>query len=90
MEERFKQHKGDVRRGTESNAGFKHVKDTGHAINWEARVLENEKRMLIRKWKEAEMIKKVEKSRLMNWTMRLVINVEGNVGSNREEREQGT
>ena len=72
--ERIKQHKDDVRLRRESNAVYKHVRETGHEIDWERiEGLEREKRCIVRKWKEAEWIRKEEKENLMNWTNLLLI-----------------
>ena len=74
LRERIKQHKDDVRLERDRNAIYKHIRDTGHLVDWsEVKVLGQEGRRTVRKWKEARFIE-VEGEKVMNWNSGLKIN----------------
>jgi hypothetical protein len=76
LKDRLRQHKDDVRLKRDTNAIYKHVMESDHEINWEgATVIEQESRMLVRKWKEARRIREVEE-KAMNWNNGLNVNEE--------------
>jgi hypothetical protein len=88
INDRLKQHKDDVRLRRENNAIFKHVKDTDHKVNWEgAKVIEQESRMIIRKWKEARRIREVA-GKAMNWNSGLMMNEEWEEIMMKEEKKE--
>ena len=71
LRERIKQHKEQER---DRNAIYKHIRDTGHLVDWsEVKVLGQEGRRTVRKWKEARFIE-VEGEKVMNWNSGLKIN----------------
>ena len=64
-------------RERERNAIFKHTRETGHDIEWdEAKETGREKRILVRKWKEAKEIEKKGEEDTMNWNGGLKISKE--------------
>ena len=74
LRERIKQHKDDVRLERDRNAIYKHIRDMGHLVDWsEVKVLGQEGRRTVRKWKEARFIE-VEGVKVMNWNSGLKIN----------------
>jgi len=73
LKERIKQHKADIRLERDRNAIYKHIRDTGHLVDWsEVKVLGQEDRRTVRKWKEARFIE-VEGGKAMNWNAGLKI-----------------
>jgi hypothetical protein len=71
--ERLRQHQDDVRLMRENNAIFRHVFEHSHNIDWEgATIIEQEERLIIRKWKEARRIRE-EGEKVMNFNKGLEI-----------------
>jgi len=92
MRVRIKQHQDDVRHRRDSNAVYKHIKETGHNIDWDrAEALDKEKRTLIRKWKEAKWIEEEGREKIMNWTTGMPINEAWNrlLKKAREDKKNG-
>jgi len=76
LQERPKQHKDDVRLKRDRNAIYKHVQEEAHDIDCErAEILEQDERMLVRKWKETRRIKETG-DKTMNWNAGLTVNEE--------------
>jgi hypothetical protein len=62
LDERLKQHQRAVEKEDEKNAIFRHIKETGHEMDWEgANIVEKEKNWYRRRVLESMHIKKVNK-----------------------------